>query len=99
MAHLGKVKLDPLFLGLTRPAMLFGVSYMYFGFNVLICLMYFVMTSDFKIVLVAVAIHVFGMVITKKEPLAVEILMTRLTKCGGCRNRQFYGGVNSYSVW
>ena len=95
----GKVKVDPLFLGLTRSAVLFGVSYMFFGLNVMISLLYFVMTSDFKVVLVAGAIHALGMVITKREPLAVEILMTKLQKCSSCRNKQFHGGANSYSVF
>ncbi len=94
---MSRVRTDLLFLGLTRSAVLFGVSYMFFGLNVMISLLYFVLTSDFKVVLVAFAIHIFGMILTKKEPLAVEILFTKLRKCSGCKNRQFYGGTNCYN--
>ncbi len=95
----GKVKTDALFLGLTRSAVLFGVSYLYFGFNAIVSMLYFVLTSDFKVVLVAGVIHVFGMVVTKKEPLAVEIIMTKLQKCSGCKNRQFHNSTNSYNMF
>lgn len=98
-SHSGRVKLDPLFLGLTRSAMLFGVSYLYFGLNVIMCLMYFVMTSDFKVVPIGVATHLFGMALTKKEPLAIEIMLTRAQKFTGCRNKGFYCGLSSYSPW
>lgn len=95
----GKVGLDPLFLGLTRPALLFGVSFIFFGLNMMSTLIYFVATSDFKVILLTAGLHIFGMAITKKEPLAVEMLMLRIQKFNMCRNRNFYGGVNSYGVF
>lgn len=98
-SDLGKVGTDPLFLGLTRPALMFGVSFMYFGLNVMGAVMYFVAMSDFKIFPVALLVHVFGMGLNKKEPLAVEILMTKMQKCNKCRNRIFYGGLNSYGIF
>jgi len=96
---LGSLKTDPLFLGLTRPAMILGVSFMFFVLNSLGCLMYFVMTSKFNVVIIGVAVHIFGMMLSKKEPLAVEILLTKLSKCGKCRNSQFHGGLNSYNMF
>jgi type IV secretion system protein VirB3 len=96
---MGRVGTDSLFLGLTRSAMIFGVSFMYFGMNIIFSLMYFVITSDFKVVIIAGVLHLFGMVVTKKEPLAIEILITKMQKCSACRNRQYYGRLNSYSVF
>ena len=78
---LGKVGVDPLFLGLTRPALIFGVSFLYFGLNVMGAVMYFVITTDFKIFPISLMVHLFGMGLSKKEPLAVDILMTKLQKC------------------
>ena len=99
MALFGRVRNDPLFLGLTRPAVIFGVSFVYFAFNMIGCLMYFIITSDFKVVLVGAAIHIVGMAVTKKEPLAMEILLVRVQKCNKCVNKQFFGGRNSYDVF
>lgn len=91
--------MNPLFLGLTRPALVFGVSFIFFGMNVIMGLMYFVVTSDFKVVPVVVAAHIFGMMITKKEPLAIEILLLKMQKTNNCKNRTYYGGLNSYEVF
>ena len=88
---------DPLFLGLTRPALVAGVSYSYFAFNIVVCTVYFVITSDFKVVLIAALIHGFGYTITKKEPLAVELLLAKLGKCPSIKNKSFYKGFNSYN--
>ncbi len=96
---MGKLKTDPLFLGLTRPAMVFGVSFLFFGLNMMISVSYFVVTSDFRIVLFAVFFHGAGMLLTKKEPLAIEILMVKLQKCNGGQNKTFYKGLHSYGVF
>lgn len=95
----GRISSDPLFLGLTRPAIILGVTYTYFGLNMLLCTMYFVMQSDFKVIFVGVVIHVFGMLITKKEPLAVEILLGKIGKCSKCMNKNFHHGTSSYKVY
>ena len=95
----GNLKLDPLFLGLTRPAMILGVSFMYFVLNMMIGMMYFIITSDFKIVLISGAIHAFGMLLGKKEPLAVEIMMTKIQKFNKCPNKLYHGGRASYDLF
>lgn len=95
----GVLGLDPLFLGLTRPALIAGVTYNFFALNFFVCTIGFVITSNFKVFLLAVLIHLFGMYISKKEPLAVEILMTRLQKCPNVRNKNFHGNLNSYNMF
>jgi len=92
----GNVKLDPLFLGLTRPAMILGVSFSYFIVNSLFGVMYFIMTSSFKIVPVTVLIHIFGMLLAKKEPLAVDMFLVKMQKFNRCPNRLYHGNRNSY---
>lgn len=95
----GRLSTNPLFLGLTRSALILGVSFMFFGLNTMGCIFYFILTSDFRIVLVGVVVHGFGMVLTKKEPLAVEMLLTRIQKIGFCKNKQFHGNLDSYDMF
>lgn len=95
----GHLKLDPLFLGLTRPAMILGVSFMYFVMNSLTGIMIFVMSSDFRIVPVCIVIHLCGMMLAKKEPLAIEMLLMKVQKFNKCPNRVYHGGVNSYDMF
>ena len=48
MANTGELEVDMLFLGLTRPPLLFGVSYTVVMANFLVSLFYFILASDFK---------------------------------------------------
>jgi len=95
----GTVRLDPLFLGLTRPATLLGVSFIYFILNSLVGLMVFITTSDFRIVPFSVAVHMCGVALTKKEPLAVEMLLIKIQKFNKCPNKIYHGGRNSYDMF
>lgn len=90
-----KVKADPLFVGLTRPPQLFGVSYTFFIVNGLLSMMLYIGTSNFKYIAMAVPIHFIGFYFCSKEPLFIEIFKVRADKCSRCKNR-FYHGANSY---
>ncbi|OEY87063.1 type IV secretion system protein VirB3 [Wolbachia pipientis] len=94
----GSIRTDQLFKGLTRPAMLFGVSYMFAVLNVLICMVIFINTNDFRVLFVLLpGIHVLGYIASAKEPLFIELFMVRSQKCSKCLNR-FYHGANSYDI-
>lgn len=96
----GEVGTDPLFLGLTRPPMLFGVSYTFATLNGLTSLLAFVITSKFFYLLILLpGLHMIGWLICLKEPRAIELLIARSSKCNVCRNRYYYGGTNSYDVY
>lgn len=95
MASDSKVETDPLFVGLTRPPQLFGVSYTFFVVNALLCMMSYIATSDFRFLAMSVPIHLIGYYICSKEPLFIEIFKVRADKCSRCKNR-FYHGANSY---
>lgn len=95
----GYVHLDQLFVGLTRPPMIFGVTYMYVVMNAMMTLIYFVMSSDFKVVLVALFLHGVSYAICLKEPLLIEIFIMRQGKFRRCRNRMFHGFRNSYDCF
>jgi len=96
----GTISSDPLFLGLTRPPMLLGVSYTFAALNGIISLLAFVITSKFFYLLVLLpGVHMIGWFICLKEPRAVELLIAKSSKCSICRNRMYHGGTNSYDVY
>ena len=96
----GQLESDPLFLGLTRPPMLLGVSYTFAGINLLLCLMTFVITNNFIYLLVFLPIvHGVAWLICLKEPRALELFIARSSKCSICKNRYYFGGVNSYDLY
>jgi type IV secretion system protein VirB3 len=100
MSDDGGLVVDPLFLGLTRPPMLLGVSYTFAALNLMICLMIFVVTSNFIYLLVILPIvHTIAWLICLKEPRAIELFIAKSSKCNVCRNKHFYGGVNSYDLY
>jgi len=98
MAEAGKLKLDPLFVGLTRPTLLFGVSQQFVIFNALGCMGYFVQTNDFRILLMLFVNHMIGYIISFNEPLFLELFMIKMQKCNKCKNK-FFHGANSYDMY
>ncbi|MBL0318323.1 MAG: VirB3 family type IV secretion system protein [Alphaproteobacteria bacterium] len=100
MAETGRLKTDPLFLGLTRPPMMFGVSYMFFALNLLANMVYMINSSNIiGMVLCICVIHAIGFLLTRHEPLFIQLYMIRGQKCMKCRNRSFHNGTNSYDAF
>ena len=96
----GVVKADPLFLGLTRPSMIFGVTYVYAALNALASIMAFVITSNFIYLFVLMPIlHCIAYFICLKDPLSLELLIMKLSNFNVCYNKIFHGGANSYDVY
>lgn len=96
----GQLSTDALFLGLTRPSMLFGVTYTYAALNGLASLMAFIVTGNFVYLLVLLPIlHLIAYLICLKEPLTMELLKTKYSKTNFCKNRGKFGGTNSYDVY
>lgn len=96
----GKIGSDSLFLGLTRPSMIFGVTYVFAGMNALASLMLFVMTTNFIYLLVMLpTLHGIAYLICLKEPLALEMIIMKTSNFMKCRNKSFYEGTNSYDVY
>ncbi|MFT6331758.1 MAG: type IV secretion system protein VirB3 [Lentimonas sp.] len=96
----GSIGADPLFLGLTRPPMLMGVSYTLATLNLLISLLAFIITSKFIYLLVILpAVHGVFWLLCLKEPRAMELFLVKNSKCSICRNKLYHGGTNSYDVY
>ena len=96
----GVVGTNPLFLGLTRTPMLFGVSYTFAAMNGIVSLLAFIITSKFFYLLVLLpSLHGIAWFICLKEPRAIELFIARNSKCTVCRNRMYHGRTNSYDVY
>ena len=93
---------DPLFLGLTRPVMFFGVHYLMFVINFMGNILLFINdVFQYKIpalVVGALTVHIVFYLICLKEPRAIELLSTRYAKCSKCRNRLYHKSTNSYDL-
>jgi type IV secretion system protein VirB3 len=95
MAKTGTLQSDPLFVGLTRPPLFFGVSYFFVLANGAICLLYFINSSNLAVFPIAVVNHLLGYIICFKEPLFIELYLIKGQKCTKCQNKLFHG-ANSY---
>lgn len=96
----GRLQSDPLFQGLTRPTMIAGVSYMYFVINAIVCMITFINTQDFKVlILLAPTVHLIGYLICLKEPRAIELFIIKMSKGYKCVNRGYHGFTNSYDPY
>lgn len=91
----GHVRFDPLFLGLTRPAMILGVSYTVAMMNGFFCLIGYVIAEDILLLAAMAPIHAVTYYISSKEPLFLELFQVKNSKCRKCTNRIYYS-ANSY---
>lgn len=91
MAH----QRDPLFLALTRPAMVGGVTYSFLVINLLATAILFVWTSSFGALLIGVPVHILGYVACLREPRRFDLWWVRLRYTLPTPTRFFWGG-NSY---
>ena len=95
----GRLQADPLFLGLARPPMIAGVSYMYFVANAMVTMVLFINTKSFMAFFYGLVIHGFGFLLCKSEPRAVELWMLKLGQGFRSWNRAYHHHTNSYDVF
>lgn len=98
MGDSGHLLNDPLSKGLTRPAMVLGVSFTFCGINLVVSMLVYILSKNLLVVLLMIPlIHGVGYVICFTEPLFMELFMIKSKKCNRCRNK-FYHGGNSYDI-
>ena len=98
MSENGSLGVDPLFVGLTRPPLFFGVSMSFSMLNMMICVVYYIQSSDLRVLFVGGGLHLIGYIICFKEPLFIELFIMKNQKCNKCKNR-LYHGANSYDMY
>lgn len=86
---------DPLFIGMTRPPMIGGVTFLYMGLNAFGSIMLFVITGNLLYMLVFIPFHAVGYAICLKDPQLLDVMFKKLQKSAGVPNRKFWSG-NSY---
>jgi type IV secretion system protein VirB3 len=91
----GTLRADPLFVGLTRPSMIFGVSIQYAMLNLMISVTIFIQKSSIYIIFIAAAVHLVGYILCFKDPRFMELYLNYSGKCNQCYNKSLYG-ANSY---
>ena len=92
---------DPLFLGLTMPPLIWGVPLSWFVLNFMQTGMGLIaFTGLFEkllwVIFISVPFHFVGYVATEKDAHWMSVWMTFLQRCGPTRNKQFWGS-NSFS--
>jgi len=89
-----QVAVDPVFLGMTRPPMLFGVPYMSCIFNFLFTTIAFVLAGNLLMFLVAVPIHGVAYLLALKDPRIFDLLLVRARVGKARANRSFWGATS-----
>ncbi len=88
---------DPLFVGLTRPTLIFGVSMQFAMLNMIVCGIYFIQTSSIKGIFLGIIFHLVGYILCFKEPRFMELYMIKFGKFNQSKTKGYYG-ANSYYV-
>lgn len=86
---------DRVFVALTRPQMLAGVTYSYFVANAVLATELFLVFHAFWALLVAVVIHLAGVAACAREPRFFDLWLTRVGRCPRVRNHKLWR-CNSY---
>ena len=77
-------------MALTRPQMFAGVTYSYFVVNGVLATELFLIFHSIWALLVAVVVHLVGMVLCVREPRFFDLWLTKVSRCPRIRN---------YSIW
>ncbi|SRR5258708_21746250 len=86
---------DPLYLGLTRPAMVWGVPQPFFALNGMVSMIGFLVSDSFYPLLVGGPIlHAAAYLLCLREPRIFDLWLTK-ARFLRCLNRSYWG-ANSY---
>ena len=89
---------DPLFAGLTRPPMLWGVTYSAFILNTIITMQAFVWTHNLLYLFMFVPVHLVCFAICKNDPRTFDIFfLWARTKGASIIGNGYFWGSSSYS--
>ena len=96
-----KPDIDPLFIGMTRPAMMLGVPFLFFGVVFIITSSGLIMAggvTDMLLVLLVVSLplYLMGRILTEREPFWMSVYGTKIFRCMPVFN-YFYWKCNSYT--
>ena len=84
------IERDPLFVALTRPQMFVGVTYSFFVANMIIATELFLIFKSVWAVVVAIGIHLVGVVLCVREPRFFDLWLAKVSRCPRIPN---------FSIW
>jgi len=84
-----------LFLGLTRPPLLFGIPFQWVGISVIASFILFMLTKTFLAYLLYAVFHVIGLFLVRRDANFMNVFITRLRQCPRVPNAGFWR-ANSY---
>jgi len=85
-----ELRVDPLFLGMTRPPMALGVTFSSFVLNVVATTIAFLAASDLRAFLLFVPIHGLAYLLCLRDPRIFELLFVRAAKTPPIPNSGFW---------
>jgi type IV secretion system protein VirB3 len=86
---------DTVFVALTRPQMLAGVTYNFFILNGILATELFLIFKSLWAIAIALVVHLVGVLLCLREPRFFDLWITRVSKCPRVRNYSVWG-CNSY---
>lgn len=89
------VEIVPVFLAMTRPAMLMGITYTFFALNGTLTTVVFLAANNLLAFVVGIPVQMIGYLVCLKDPRIFDIWRVRLLKTPTHRNRRFWN-ANSY---
>ena len=79
--------ISPIFVGLTRPPMLFGITLDYLGLSMMLVLCGFILASNPFILLLYLPLHVVGAVLCAIDPHIFRLLFKKCDCLNGPNQR------------
>ena len=92
---MSRLSTDPIFVALTQPQMIAGVTYSYAVFNLIVTLEAFLITKSFWSLVLAPVIHAVGYLACLDEPRFFDLWVTRVSRCPRVKNFGFWR-ANAY---
>lgn len=86
---------DHLFVALTRPQMLLGVTYAYAIANAVVTTELFLLFKSPWVLLAAVVVHLLGWLACLRDPRIFDLWLVRARRCPRIRNHRLWR-CNSY---
>lgn len=86
---------DILFVGLTRPQMLLGVTYSFAIINAILTTELFLVFKSGWVLLAAVLVHLAGWLACLRDPHIFELWLVKVRRCPRVRNHRVWR-CNSY---
>ena len=95
VTSLNQLDRDILFVGLTRPQMLLGVTYGYAIGNAIVTTELFLLFKSAWVLLAALLIHTVGWLACLKDPRVFDLWLVKVQRCPRVRNYRLWR-CNSY---